>query len=207
VRKRDLTRAHLIASDGRGGDGRSLGLRGRPWLMLTRWELRQHVGCVSKLLCMCVGAYAAPPFFLFLLRGSPWRDVVCLEENNVGCRCFYVLLSWDYRTCCEPVLSVFEKGTTVLSTLGEKYRCDAAFRPSDPASMPSLPTSRERFVVAGADDTGPWQSCDKGSDGLREEGVRRARTRRFVLITLRSAFDPCLRHFLGSVCDVCGRSA
>ena len=65
--------------------------------MLTRWEQRKHVGCVTMLLCMCDGAYAARPFYLYLLRGSPSRHVDSLTENNVGCRCCYVLLSWDYH--------------------------------------------------------------------------------------------------------------
>ena len=73
--------------------------------MLARWEQRLHVGCVTQLLCMCDGAYAARPFYLCLLRGTPWRHVDSLEENNVGCRCFYVLLFWDYHMYCELVFS------------------------------------------------------------------------------------------------------
>ena len=106
-----------------------------------------------------------------------------LAEKNVGCCCCVVLLAWDYRVRCEPVFNGSDFWVNSLQTLSERLRCAAAIWPSDPASMPSLPTSRERFVVAGADDQGPQQACDNCSDGLHEEGARRARTRRFVLIT------------------------
>jgi hypothetical protein len=62
-----------------------------------------------------------------------------LAENNVGCRCCYVLLSWDYNMCREAFFNVFEKGTLDLRTLGENRKLIRPFGLPTPRARPACP--------------------------------------------------------------------